>query len=851
MEDVASKRAMPRARAFEGTDDDLSIQIGPRGSSVLLNLDTISVACISGGKVSDGSTMNQISAYGAYAQYSTGGTRQLLRSTASNMVVGADATLARNALHDLHFLERGSVFTASQRAALRTLSTDASRAARLYAGNRLSLAEACHLLRPYFVGTCPDLNGAIGRLPNGLRQVAMYVFNDLLRSFGNVFWCCNPWSGLCFLLAIAVSSPFQAVVALVACVVGGLTGEALGAGRGMMALGLLQFNGIIVAQNIAYSHRRSPPFEDAWVEVAPSLGVIGLVIASSAFATLLSLVINPLIIRHFGIIPVSMPVLLATVIMTGVGFSSNQYLSLQNEWAIPLSIYGGAEKRNGTEWDFEWDRVTAAWFHGITSTVWAEGTASALLCWLGLTLCSPLLALLALGGLIVGSCTLVLVDAPAWMLYDAYFHWEFMQCSYLIGGLIFNVSWNSVFFGLLCSCFSACLGLAARVWLAPLALPTGPVVFGASAILFSCIRFHKTFMTPVELAEMTVPEDHLYQRLMAKKVMADVATSFRPHRGADDELLLVKGAHHALTDAFLTCISFGAYSLHTFEPTAVGQRQFGGMSHERRAQVDPPDAMIGLLLDLYAKLNRNEETPWTSVMGVDAAHDRSFMEAVLALTMLTGLRTATKKDLATFKARWAFIRDERFAVHLTTDSATREAFFVFFMLTGLRDRELSNQMQTFLKFADKDDSGSLSLSEFQVQATLAYPGEAWINEVIEELFAQDDDGFLDADELARIAFKRSPERWIAVLKALPKRIAAVKSTLWASGRLIGLARDVSVKAVGGVKLVGAASLSAVEDVSSSSKAVGGVKFVSAASLSAVESVKRVGSTSSSTLINAA
>ena len=59
-------------------------------------------------------------------------------------------------------------------------------------------------------------------------------------------------------------------------------------------------------------------------------------------------------------------------------------------------------------------------------------------------------------------CTLVLVDAPAWMLYDAYFHWEFMQCSYLIGGLIFNVSWNSVFFGLLCSCFSACLGLAAR-----------------------------------------------------------------------------------------------------------------------------------------------------------------------------------------------------------------------------------------------------------------------------------------------------------------------------------------------------------------------------------------------------
>ena len=62
-------------------------------------------------------------------------------------------------------------------------------------------------------------------------------------------------------------------------------------------------------------------------------------------------------------------------------------------------------------------------------------------------------------------------------------------------------------------------------------------------------------------------------------------------------------------------------------------------------------------------------------------------------------------------------------------AAGAQVFFVFFMLTGMRDRELHNQMRTFFKFADKDGSGTLSLSEFQVQAGLAYPGAAWIREV--------------------------------------------------------------------------------------------------------------------------
>lgn len=355
-----------------------------------------------------------------------------------------------------------------------------------------------------------------------------------------------------------------------------------------------------------------------------------------------------------------------------------------------------------------------------------------------------------------------------------------MQASYVIGGLIYNVSWASTIFGMLCAVFSACLGIAARVWLTPMMLPTGPVGFGGAAFLFSCLRFHKTFMTPVELAEMTVPEDHLYQRLMAKKVMADVVASVMPQEdgkaNANPPALMSRPSHR-LTDAFLTAISYGAYGLHTFEPTAVGQSAFRGMTHEERAQVDPPKIMISMLLDVYAKLNQNEAALWMEQMGGEATfgHDTDFQETVLAFLLLTGMRKPTKEDLALFQARWAFIRDERIAVHLDAADATREVFFVMFLLTGMRDRQLQNQMKTFFNFADKDGDGSISLSEFQAQAGLAYPGQAWIRKVVNELFESDDNGYITPEDLVELAFKRNPERWIAVLKALPARIAAIKA----------------------------------------------------------------------------
>ena len=50
--------------------------------------------------------------------------------------------------------------------------------------------------RSLFTGTAPGLNTQLAKLPIGLKEPVELLFNDFFRSFGNMYWCCNPWTGL-------------------------------------------------------------------------------------------------------------------------------------------------------------------------------------------------------------------------------------------------------------------------------------------------------------------------------------------------------------------------------------------------------------------------------------------------------------------------------------------------------------------------------------------------------------------------------------------------------------------------------------------------------------------------------
>ena len=165
---------------------------------------------------------------------------------------GADAALMRQALHHLNGMTRDESISNDCKLGIRLLRRARARAVSLLLPATPSLLRAgfgvnANFVRRVLVGTAPGLNPLLCSLniPRGLKLVTTYLANDFFRGFGQTFWCCNPWSGACFLLAILNYDAWLALAVSFACVVAGLTASAAGTPHGIVALGLTQFDAMI------------------------------------------------------------------------------------------------------------------------------------------------------------------------------------------------------------------------------------------------------------------------------------------------------------------------------------------------------------------------------------------------------------------------------------------------------------------------------------------------------------------------------------------------------------------------------------------------------------------------------
>ena len=297
--------------------------LGPRGEAPL-NLALIDVALISGAPaaatnnaMSDG----QITAYATFSRYEDGATAE---AVPKSLLMGGEAELMRDALLALVDFGHGHDFGAAHKRALRMLASNPGRARALYLAvdfrkkhgaldtlndaadvGKYGIATVLQMLRPLVTATAPGLNGEIQRLPMGMRHVASYA-DEFFRSWGNMYWCCNPWSGLLFFIALLISSPFLAVAAAIGVMTSSLAGRALGAGIGLLKLGLLQFNAITISMVIAYNHARTPPFV-ADPTAAEYVSCIAMAVIGSVAMTLITLICNSTSIKFFGVIPVGLP----------------------------------------------------------------------------------------------------------------------------------------------------------------------------------------------------------------------------------------------------------------------------------------------------------------------------------------------------------------------------------------------------------------------------------------------------------------------------------------------------------------------------------------------------------------
>ena len=161
---------------------------------------------------------------------------------------GEDAKLLRNTLHLIHEIGINDTLDAE---ALKFIESMDSK------GDDYWL-----WFRSLFFGTASGLNRQLEALPWWLHIVVRPFFNHFLRSFGNMYECCNPWTGLLFFIALWYEDRWQLLVCSLAVISSMTVPWAIGSAPQIRSLGLLQVHAIGISQWWAYFHQFSPPTAD-------------------------------------------------------------------------------------------------------------------------------------------------------------------------------------------------------------------------------------------------------------------------------------------------------------------------------------------------------------------------------------------------------------------------------------------------------------------------------------------------------------------------------------------------------------------------------------------------------------
>ena len=108
---------------------------------------------------------------------------------------------------------------------------------------------------------------------------------------------------------------------------------------------------------------------------------------------------------------------------------------------------------------------------------------------------------------------------------------EYISAGFVVGTLLYVPSVRSIIFGLEAAVFNAIAASGMQYIMGPLGLPTS-WSHGFTLFVFACLRFTGSSLVPVAVANMTCPEDHIYQARLLKKIVVDMEESLFTQIGA-------------------------------------------------------------------------------------------------------------------------------------------------------------------------------------------------------------------------------------------------------------------------------------------------------------------------------
>lgn len=347
------------------------------------------------------------------------------------------------------------------------------------------------------LGTMQEINQ---RLVN---QPILDFVNYNLRGIGQVIFVNNPFSGLLILLALFIQSPWIGWMSLLGVVSSTVTAIALKLNRDNIRNGIYGYNGILVGAALAtFGSGGNGDGNLAWAVA---------IIIFSALTTVMLKTFGVWWASTFDSPPLTLPFNFATLL----------FLSLVA--LIPQSIFQlGTAVTDSAIAPLDMTQVFASTPINFGQVFLADNLIAGSLILLAVTLCTPLGAVVGLGGAILGIVAALILGIMPNDIYAGLWGYNSVLAAMAIGGIFYAPNLRSFLVGAGCAFLSALAIPVIAIATKPLGLPVLTLPFCLVTIgFFVLLQRSLPSLVPVALHAVTSPEEHRQRYLIAEEIIAN------------------------------------------------------------------------------------------------------------------------------------------------------------------------------------------------------------------------------------------------------------------------------------------------------------------------------------------
>jgi urea transporter len=327
--------------------------------------------------------------------------------------------------------------------------------------------------------------------------------DSCLRGVGQVCFMNNPITGLAIVIAMFIGEPWLGFAGLLGVAVSTLAAIAIGMDRGAIRAGLFGFNGVLVGG--ALSLFLQPDWD---------IVVMVWIVLGASLSTILHAALANVFIGAHSVPPFTLAFNFITLIFLigALNFANGRVGGLiapadaqvtGGNVSNTLRSAANAATANNLE------GVLNAIFRGIGQLFFANSVVAGIVIVVGIAVCSRIAAIFAVVGSTVGMLMGLALGANGVAIYNGLWGFNSFDAALAVGGVFFVLTWRSGVLAVACAVFAAMLFGAIGTLFVPWGLPALTLPFCFATLTFVLLKGASTELEPIEVAEITTPEEHL------------------------------------------------------------------------------------------------------------------------------------------------------------------------------------------------------------------------------------------------------------------------------------------------------------------------------------------------------